>query len=458
MGKTFFVDWELWQKMTFCLASAMLQVLVIFIGLCKLQYDKHRIRKYSKVDKGKQTQTPEMLEAQPVKQEEKEYVPFGIRAIESGIEVDGVWISRSNTPVGSSRSSIAEGKFPSSRNSSQLELPKAIHGGSSSRASSQTAFDRAVSAERIYASSSRDSSPGRDNSSQARGRVPLPSHAQYCNGNTQRNSTTLNALEGMEASSSQAPNNGQPSASTSGKSSARTSDEADSEYLRLNDGRPYEAAYFNSARGSLAPIDPRTDLDLLQSHRLSHVAETGQLTPRVRKPGNSGEWASVAANLRSPQEISTSNGVDYFVPRQKDPSPPLPPTLSTPDEAPLPSTSKLNLDGHSSNQAKQAVPLLETYQPRPVYSPEAYQPRGPHHEYEDESAHYAVQTTQNSQRDTQILRKVNSGFEILRPGTFGEPPSPEEDKLPNDRRQSKKLQKRRKSSSASRTSHFHEQV
>lgn len=30
-------------------------------------------------------------------------IPFGIRAIESGIEVDGVWISRSNTPAASIR-------------------------------------------------------------------------------------------------------------------------------------------------------------------------------------------------------------------------------------------------------------------------------------------------------------------------------------------------------------------
>lgn len=34
-------------------------------------------------------------------------IPFGIRALESGIEVEGVWISRSNTPEISTRETSA---------------------------------------------------------------------------------------------------------------------------------------------------------------------------------------------------------------------------------------------------------------------------------------------------------------------------------------------------------------
>ena len=89
-------------------------VLTIFIGLIKVAFDKNKLRKYSKVDKGKRAQSPEMLEAQPVTQareETKDEIPFGIRAIQSGIEVDGVWISRTNTPVGSSRASITSEKL-----------------------------------------------------------------------------------------------------------------------------------------------------------------------------------------------------------------------------------------------------------------------------------------------------------------------------------------------------------
>ncbi|KAF2266817.1 hypothetical protein CC78DRAFT_531263 [Lojkania enalia] len=447
MGKKFFTGWELWQQMTFVLACGI--VATIFLGLCKLQYDRYKIRKYDKVEKGKTAQTPEMLESQPINKDED--VPFGIRAIESGIEVDGVWISRSNTPVTSSRSSINEGKLPRSHNSSQLELPKAAH-GTSSRASSTSAFDRAVSAERIPTNESRSSSPGRENANHFRGRPPV-TYSRYSNPNINRNSSALYALEGQDAGSSLAheANNGQASSSNSGKSSIRTSDESDYMQMTIPAGRPYEAAYINPRNSTLAvPIDPRTDLDLLQSHRLSHVAETGQLTPRVRRPGLSGEWASTA-DVRSPQEISSSNGVDYFVPlpRQKTPSPPLAPTI--PEE--MPSTSKFSHDAHSSNQVRQAVPLLETYHTSDSPLPQTYQPRGPQHEYDESS--YAVQTAQN-QRQDQVLRKVNSGFEILRPGTFGEPPSPEE--LNGDKRQSKRLQKKRRPSDGSRPSHFVEQV
>lgn len=252
------------------------------------------------------------------------------------------------------------------------------------------------------------------------------------------------------------PKNSQNSSSNSGKSSR---DSGEFDYVNLPGGRPYEAAYINPRQPSLVlPVDPRTDLDLLQSHRLSHVAETGQLTPRVRRPGNSGEWASVADNMRLPQDISTTNGVDYFAPRQKTPSPPLPPVAIPPEEVSVPSASKYNQDGHASNQARQAVPLLETYAPQAKRVPEAYQPRGPQHAYEEESIPFEVQTTQN-QRQTQVLRKVNSGFEILRPGTFGEPPSPEDESpAPSEKRQSRRLQKKRRSSSVSRKSHFVEQV
>lgn len=213
-----------------------------------------------------------------------------------------------------------------------------------------------------------------------------------------------------------------------------------------------------------APVitNPRTDLDMLQSHRMSHVAETGQLTPRVRRPGQSGEWASVAENMRSPQEISTVNGVDYFVPQQKTPSPPPPPVAVPSFDAPMPAALKTSQYTNTDNQARPSVPLLETYAQRPFYLPEAYQPRGPHNLHAErsyEEVPIEVNTSQN-QRDSQVLRKVNSGFEILRPGTLPLPSPAEEEKAAQaEKRQSKRLQKKRRASSAgSRTSAFTEQI
>ncbi|KAF2686491.1 hypothetical protein K458DRAFT_198719 [Lentithecium fluviatile CBS 122367] len=465
MGKAFFTEWELWQQMTFVLACGI--VATVFVGLCKLWYDQRKIRKYTKVEKGKQAQTPEMLEAQ--REETKDDIPFGIRAIESGIEIDGVWISRSNTPVTSSRSSITGVQLPRSYNSSQLELPQAMAQGSSRNSSrAPSSFDVAVNAERINSNDSRASSP--------RARQPPADCCTKCGHSSRnRNSSTLQALEGYPTASANSsarrdPINDKSSSSSnsgnnSGKSSRRTSDESD--FMALTEGRPYEAAYINPRHTSMGvpvvAVNPRTDLDMLQSHRMSHVAETGQLTPRVRRPGNSGEWASVAENIRSPQEISsTANGVDYFVPQQKTPSPPPPPVRIPSYDAPLPSTSNPTQDSNAVNQARQAVPLLETYANRPFYLPETYQPRGPHNlhfERSYEEVPIEVNTTQN-QRDSQVLRKVNSGFEILRPGTLQLPTPEEEEKAAMaEKRQSRRLQKKRRTSSgASRTPAFVEQV
>jgi len=209
------------------------------------------------------------------------------------------------------------------------------------------------------------------------------------------------------------------------------------------DVRAYEAAY-------IRPKDPRSDLQLLQSHRMSHVAETGQLTPRVRKPGNQGgDWPPVADN-----QISSLNGVNYFVP-QKTPSPPLPSTADQVDNVGVSTSSGQSQDDATANRARQPVSLMESYVPKAPYYPDTYQPRGPHHQYSYDEVPYEVPTHQN-QRDDQVLRKVNAGFEILKPGTF-QPPTPEELDLA-EKRQSKKLQKKRRTSDDSRRSIFVEQV
>jgi hypothetical protein len=48
--------------------------------------------------------TPSMMEAQRMYDDE---IPFGVRALESGAEVAGIWISRGNTPVPSAHGSPA---------------------------------------------------------------------------------------------------------------------------------------------------------------------------------------------------------------------------------------------------------------------------------------------------------------------------------------------------------------
>ncbi|OCK80645.1 hypothetical protein K432DRAFT_38560 [Lepidopterella palustris CBS 459.81] len=452
MGHKFFVDWALWEKMTFVLACGI--VLTIIGGLCKLAYSTWKIQNYAKVEASKAERSPEAVESQPAGRQVrggKDDVPFGIRAIESGIEIDGVWISRGNTPIPSCDSSICnESRNPQtsatpSALSSQLELPQPVH-GSSSRSSST--FDRAVSAERLP-SDSRPSSPGPITTG-ARGRPDA--QVRYSNPNLLRNSSTLNALEGFDSGAS--PALCDPSAYKSSSSCSRESDESDYMALslpQLQEARPYEAVHLNPRAPPSRPVDPRTDLDLLQSHRLSHVAETGQLTPRIRKLGPNGEWASVAES--SVPETRVSMPVDYFIPRRTTPSPPLSNVRSSYNETVPSAFGNPPPQGcYPSNEAKQAVPLLDTYQPR---GPDA----------EDDEKPSPVIASPYNLRQSQVLRKVNSGFEILRPGTLVVPTT----KLVDDRdiesgekRRSRRLQKKRRPSSDYstdyRTSNFVEHV
>jgi hypothetical protein len=63
------------------------------------------MRKGPKKQKQKQKEKPtqEVMVQKRRLMDDGPSIPFGIRAIESGIEVDGVWISRTNTPAGSIR-------------------------------------------------------------------------------------------------------------------------------------------------------------------------------------------------------------------------------------------------------------------------------------------------------------------------------------------------------------------
>ena len=431
--------------------------MTIFAGLIKLTIDRYRIKQFIKADKGKQPQTPDMLEAQPVTAasiETEDDIPFGIRAIESGIEVDGVWISRSNTPVGSSRASISDEKMARSYNNSALELPNtAMYASSRTSSQAPSSFDRAVSAERLPNTNSRSSSPTRSQTYTMRccncnhnihsgrpsprcslGRAILWPAFTYVEPETAMHSPVLILSTARNATRGEQPRK------DSNKSSRRTSDESD--YMNAQDDlQMFETAHVG---------DPRSDLHLLQSHRMSHVAETGQLTPRVRRPGHGGEWAGVPEN-----QISTVNGVSYFAP-QKTPSPPLPAAVvDQPDFIGAATSPQPTEDARAANHARQPVRLMESYAPKAAYYPDSYQPRGPHHQYSYDEVPYEVSTEQN-QRDSDVLRKVNAGFEILRPGTF-QPPTPEELELA-EKRQSKKLQKKRRTSGDSRQSIFVEQV
>ncbi|KAK4099748.1 hypothetical protein N658DRAFT_406826, partial [Parathielavia hyrcaniae] len=91
MPGTFFTSWDLWQQMTFVLAMAI--VAVFCAGLGKLWWNNRLMKKQEVLDEEKRARTEDMRKTGlPIKRANP--VPFGVRAIQSGIEVDGIWISR----------------------------------------------------------------------------------------------------------------------------------------------------------------------------------------------------------------------------------------------------------------------------------------------------------------------------------------------------------------------------
>ncbi|KAI2621094.1 hypothetical protein GGR54DRAFT_88109 [Hypoxylon sp. NC1633] len=108
----FFVNWELWQQMTFVLAAAI--VVVFMAGLVKLWWLSRFLKKHTVLDLEKRARQMEMQKS-GLPAGRRMDIPFGVRAIQSGVEVDGIWISRPCTPIEIGQSS------PSFASSSTLE-------------------------------------------------------------------------------------------------------------------------------------------------------------------------------------------------------------------------------------------------------------------------------------------------------------------------------------------------
>ena len=118
-------------------------MLTVLIGLVKVAYNHYRIHKFTRIEQQRKLDEWERvlrtLGLRGGRAEESE-VPFGARAIESGIEVEGVWVSRSNTPrasyAGSATSSPGQRASSSSasprleagdRDIPYLAIPQALH-------------------------------------------------------------------------------------------------------------------------------------------------------------------------------------------------------------------------------------------------------------------------------------------------------------------------------------------
>ncbi|KAI9869527.1 MAG: hypothetical protein M1830_005425 [Pleopsidium flavum] len=476
--QAFWTSWALWEKMCF--------VVTIILGCMKLVYTRYKLRQYIAIASKKQAQQLELKQEGEVTQRRRNDVPFGIRAIESGIEVDGVWISRSNTPIPSSPSTFAapsidlpslssdngpSDRMSSASNNSRLEMPQPLRlypGASSGRPSTSSRahnsrVERGVSVESVpYGSDSPNNEPSLGGRQTYQPRHS--SHLRYSNPNILRDSTTLDALEGhrRNASGSAGTSEGSEDNRMMDRSSG-SSDQSGSSQGHYVPKRPAQAKVQSSMTSPveaihLAPIDSlpftesrRGNLDSLANHRVSHAAETGQLLPRVRRSGLNGDWTG---SSQTPSRLSATG--DYYTPYRPPPANNSQSSFAT--SYPFRASEMVTPEAPSfqsfiDNQpitAQQSDPLLQ----------------GAVGVSNHDHAHVLQSADANQRlRRSTHSRRVNSGFEILPTGTFDvqqqyrrQSEEWNQDLELGDRRYSKKLQKKRPESMHKAESSFTEQI
>ncbi|KAJ1333480.1 hypothetical protein MN608_03470 [Microdochium nivale] len=135
-NNTFFLSWQLWLQLTFCLASAIF--LTFLAGLVKLFFKNKLLRKHTILDEEKRARQQEM-QSTGLPLPRKLDIPFGVRAIQSGVEVDGIWVSRPNTPADSDAASRA----PSIANAE----PKGKERASTARAPTRQPTNKSVESQ-----------------------------------------------------------------------------------------------------------------------------------------------------------------------------------------------------------------------------------------------------------------------------------------------------------------------
>ncbi|OJJ49677.1 hypothetical protein ASPZODRAFT_2115364 [Penicilliopsis zonata CBS 506.65] len=99
----FWTPWQLWQKMTFVNlsprhhpVSLTIKVIVFAYSFCVLAHNKRKIRRYAAAEAAQREQ--EELEGISHRPKDND-IPFGARALEKGIQVEGIWVSNHNTPA-----------------------------------------------------------------------------------------------------------------------------------------------------------------------------------------------------------------------------------------------------------------------------------------------------------------------------------------------------------------------
>ncbi|KAI9840022.1 MAG: hypothetical protein M1819_000214 [Sarea resinae] len=276
--------------------------------------------------------------------------------------------------------------------------------------------------------------------------------------------STLDRLEGYKSGQSQRASE----ESTYGRSFVSTSSRPGSAREQLlpktgprpsSEALPHVPGDIDLADAGRVSEGGSANLQSLYSHRISHAAETGQLLPRSRR------YTHDAGPPSIPPIVVHSGSSDDFFNFGKPPleTPPLETDrasnpFSTPPGAPSPGAldfqpppaSHVSISAsHPSSSAQPVETPQQNFSRSAVQTP----------------AHALQPTDVNQQgRRTHILRKVNSNFEILVPGTLDVRDShvdgsddPDPDLEAGAKRHSRKLRKKKRLTLHGRSSNFTEE-
>ncbi|KAI9682626.1 MAG: hypothetical protein M1822_006924 [Bathelium mastoideum] len=509
MGQ-FWASWVLWEKLCFILACGIIVALVL--GAFKLAYSHWRIRKYSRVAAGKREGLPAPLIPLRNTRDGEIEIPFGIRAIEQGIEVEGVYISRPNTPASSptqSRLSLrAEpatttdmiASDTSEQAQSQIEPVAAImvppmqwlQSKNDDALSSKFSFERGSTPEHLQTPSIMSlASAQYDSSSDLRiGIAVSPDDAQEpprvlvigSSDDTLRQheyegprSHGLGLMQeeperkvGLVAG----PNDASSKHRSSNESQQTGRSATDSEGSRgRQELRPtlLPRDSKSASRVSTISLESPSDFESMNAHRLSHAAETGQLTPRLQR-----NVASFGRTSRA-SFSSTEEPTDYFSAkarpassgRQSNPRYEFASGFQLPSRiieahlavsapamsAPAGITTTETLEGQQtvggteSNATAIATrrTTSDSIVPHVALGDQTANLMGHPSQQQDDVLQAPPQAFEPGSRQ-RVVRKVNSGFFILKPGTFSKPQASEQ--IPAEQ-PPRKLQKKRRSSAES---------
>ncbi|KAH7328962.1 hypothetical protein B0I35DRAFT_338490, partial [Stachybotrys elegans] len=100
----FFVSWALWEQMTFVLGCCI--VVVFGFGFLRLWHTNRKIRGLEVIDEEKRARVLEMRHC-GIDSWNRDGIPFGIRALQRNVEVEGIWVSTPKAPVNSRAASSA---------------------------------------------------------------------------------------------------------------------------------------------------------------------------------------------------------------------------------------------------------------------------------------------------------------------------------------------------------------